>query len=131
MRCLQSLLGDPQIAANSLAHFRLHSDPFHFKFCKSTIADPRSSDMIPGTYVPLSYWEQFVNSPYARGPRNGIYVGEDNIGRNYSNTLFIDLVRNGWIGSSGVPTSTISTVVQELLATGDSVVLAAHYSVAT
>jgi hypothetical protein len=68
-------------------------------------------------YVPLRYWDALVDSHDVRGPRHGIVVDLDNVGRHFNNTLFIDLVGSAWIGSRGVTSEQISTVVRESLAT--------------
>jgi len=124
-RC-QSLLKSQDDAPQALQNFRLYPDPFHFKFCWSEVDEPASTEMIPGMYVPLTYLIQFQDSDIALGPQKGVYIGEDNIGRNYSNTLFIDLVRNGWVGSCGVASDVLASIVDELIKTGRSVILATH-----
>ncbi len=124
-RC-QLLMQGSGASVQAPQSFRLYPDPFHFKFCRSEVDEPASAEMIPGIYVPLTYLIRFQDSDIARGPRKGVYIGEDNIGRNYSNTLFIELVRNGWVGSYDLSTDGLKKVFHELIATGRSTILAMH-----
>jgi hypothetical protein len=125
IRC-QSLLNSQSDAPEALQNFRLYPDPFHFKFCWSEVDEPTSTEMIPGIYVPLKYLIQFKDSDMAIGPRKGVYIGEDNIGRNYSNSLFIELVRNGWVGSCGVASDVLEKIVQISNEKDRSLIFAEH-----
>jgi hypothetical protein len=68
-------------------------------------------------YLPLAYWDVLVDSPDVLGPRGGVRVDFDNVGRHINNTLFIDLVSSAWIGSRGVNTERITAIVRESLET--------------
>jgi hypothetical protein len=48
--------------------------------------------------------------------------------RHFSNTQFIDLVRDGWIGSRGAGTELLRNVIKESIETRHSVVLGVQTS---
>lgn len=126
MQACRELLQELTYTSPHTQHFRLHSDPFHFKLCRSYTIRPASFEMIDGIYVPLRYWEVLVDSPESRGRDGGIYIDEDNIGRNYSNSLFIELVRNGWLGTQGADSRFLRRVVEDVVSSGKSLTLGAH-----
>jgi hypothetical protein len=100
----------------SVRDFRLDDGGAYLKLCPSTFKDAFSHELIRGMYLPLGYWDALVESVGVRGPKGGIRVDFDNVVRHINNTMFIDLVGSGWIGSRGVTSRQITRVVRDSLA---------------
>ncbi len=105
--------------------YRLHEGAFYFKLCPKITYKPLLTDLIKGMYFPLDYWKYLVSSPEVKGHRGGLLVNSKNASRWFSNTLFVDLVKAGWVGSRSDVSSVISNIVQELLESNHSVTIAA------
>ena len=122
----KSLSHTPDVS--ELSDYRLNHNLFYFKFCAAQQFDPRSSEMIEGEYVPLELWETFIKSPEALGSQGGIKWSGGKSGRHLSNTDFINLAGNGWLGTRVANASIISDIIRESLAAGKSVTLAENFS---
>lgn len=107
-----------------LKDYRLHPGTAYFKLCPGEPIDPASTDMIKGMYIPLEYWEALLASPKIVGEQGGRGMTFDNVGRYFNNTLFIELVQAGWVGSSIGGTEVMTELIAAALE-GDSVLLAA------
>lgn len=104
--------------------FRLLWTPCWLKLCDPTsrVSDP--ADLIRGMYFAREHFEELMQA--CRGPRGGIAITYENTSRHFSNTLFIELVRDGWIGSSGSGTDQLRDLVRESISTGHSVLFGAQ-----
>lgn len=109
--------------------YRLHSRTFYFKLCPEITLNPLSTDLIKGMYIPLDYWELLIRSPQVVGPRGGIQITYENVGRHINNTLFIDLVQHGWIGSRSNETIDLTNIIRQSIENNHSVVIATSQSV--
>jgi hypothetical protein len=109
---------------SQLAGYRLECNPFLFKLCKREQFAPLRDSLVQGLYVPLSYWGMFMRSGESRGPRGATRVGPQNLQRWISNSLFVDLVKGGWLGSSGGVSQDLGKIVRSCLESGRSVVIA-------
>ena len=89
-----------------------------FKFCPSH--QPLIPDMSRGKYFDLVGLEASIDL----GPKGGRILRYDDADRYYTNTLFCDLVSQGWIGSIGNATEQILRVIEESLQQDRSVLLA-------
>lgn len=83
-----------------------------------------SSDLAQGFYIPLDYMEQLLQSSNTTGPNGGKLITHANVGRNFSNTLFIDLLNEGFIGSSPNASKLIYEEIYNSLFEGRSLTLA-------
>ncbi len=81
-----------------LNDWRLHSGPFYFKFCETTRPNAREDALVRGITLGLDHLTHFLTLPDAIGEHGGMRVGYDNCPRYLSNTQFVDLARDGWIG---------------------------------
>lgn len=102
--------------------YRLGPGVCYLKLCKSVQFDPYSRDLIPGMYLPLEYFD--ACEPTAVGPHGGRAYGYSTVPRHFNNTQFVDLVQAGWIGSNGPLTDELRQLVEELVQSGRSVLLA-------
>lgn len=59
--------------------FRLYSGACYIKLCRPNLLDPLSTDLIPGMYLPLPFWEELCASPRSLGPRGGVLVSYETV----------------------------------------------------
>ena len=104
--------------------YRLSDEFFYFKLCPATIKEPMSTKMITGMYIPLPYWKILLSSDSTLGERGGRKLSYSNIDRHITNTLFTELVQNGWIGSQVSDTDQITKQIQQSITNDRSLVLA-------
>jgi hypothetical protein len=105
--------------------YRLHPRMFYFKLCPAIDFDPRDTGLIKGMYIPLDYWIPLTQSAATRGPGGGVRITRSNVGRYINNSLFIDLVQAGWIGSREHENGALEEIVRLAVQEGRSIVLAA------
>jgi hypothetical protein len=66
-----------------------------------------------------------MESDFTIGDKGGKRIGYNDVdGRYLNNTQFIDLFKNGWIGSSNLSSQTITKIIQEILENKRSLILA-------
>ena len=104
--------------------YRLYPKGFYFKLCELETFKPSSNSLISGMYIPIDYWEILMDYQKTKGPRGGILISRDNVDRYIHNTLFVELVQNGWIGSRGLNTDVITKIVYDSLNNDKSVMIA-------
>jgi hypothetical protein len=104
--------------------YRLWPRAFFFKLCPDVGIAADATSLIKGMYLPLDYWFLITTSPGARGPRGGVAITYANTGRWINNSLFTDLVRGGWVGSTGAATHQLDQIVAGALQRRHSVVVA-------
>lgn len=108
--------------------YRLHPRVCWIKLCHPEAFKPVDSDLVGGMYLPLDYYEQMIRSGKTIGPRGGRVITYDRVGRWINNSLFIDLLSGGWIGSQGLQTAWLRTTVEAALSAKRSVVVAEETS---
>jgi len=115
----QGSLGEPQ-------SYRLNNELFYFKLCPAEPIDLFSTKMIGGMYIPLLYWKSLLGSKKTNGPKGGKLVTYDNVSRHINNTLFIELMQNGWIGSRVKSSKIVSNIIRDSISRNNSVILAKY-----
>ena len=75
-------------------------------------------------YLPLDYYEQLAVSDVTLGPKGGRVISYDNVGKWINNTLFVELMSGGWIGSRTLQTAWLSETLEAALSAKRSVVIA-------
>jgi len=123
MKHLQSLASKNEDNADTLG-YRLNNNCFFFKLCESFEFEPMSSELAQGLYLPLDYMEQLLQSPNTDGPHGGKRITYANAARHFSNSLFIDLMKEGLIGSSPKASNAIYEEIHNSLSEGRSLTLA-------
>jgi hypothetical protein len=108
----------------AIGGFRLNQNPFFLKLCPRVIFDPDSTSLINGMYIPLDYWRRLESDPGIEGQRGGRAVTFDNVGRYFNNTTFAELVREGWVGTTGVQTQTLDSLIRTIVESGRTVTIA-------
>lgn len=101
--------------------YRLLPTPCWLKLCDSSHTMPDPSRLIQGMYLPLEYFVELRKT--LTGPRGGAVLSWENVPRHFSNSMFVELIQSGWIGSRGTATEEIMQLVRESVATGHAVVL--------
>lgn len=120
MLALEDLAGPP----GGSGDFRFSPSTTYLKLCNPR-ANLFDDGLVRGMYLPTSYADLLVKSPEVVGPRGGIRITYENVGRHLSNTQFIELFQSGFIGSGGIATDQIEQTVKTLLENDHSVILAA------
>ena len=117
---LQRMQQIDTICSQHSGPFRLLPTPCWVKLCEpdARIRDP--AELIKGMYFAREYFEELLR--ICKGPRGGTCLTYDNVPRYLNNTMFIDLVRGGWIGSRGSASAQVRSLVQESIETRHAVV---------
>ena len=109
--------------SNGPAAYRLCGDGFFFKMCSRVQLEVLSESLLPGMYFPRLFMEAALASSATKGPRGGRLITFENIQRHISNTLFAELVRDGWVGTRCVSSAQVSSIVHHGLSSGQAIVL--------
>ncbi len=104
--------------------YRLSAASCYFKLCNPETLDPYTTKLLPGMYLPLDYFELLRSSGAVTGPQGGVVFSYENVERRIANSLFVDLVQDGWVGSNGEVTERLRPIVEFMVENGRSVVLA-------
>ncbi|CAH2900329.1 MAG: hypothetical protein PCALPYG88_4262 [uncultured Paraburkholderia sp.] len=110
--------------ANGKSTYRLSGDGFFFKLCSRTQLEVLSEALLPGMYLAREHVQAVLADPAALGPRGGRQITFENTARHLSNTLFAELLRDGWIGTRGVSSAQVADIVGTSLSAGRAVVVA-------
>jgi hypothetical protein len=76
--------------------YRINNEIFYFKFCKEK-QDIYTKDLCQGFYLPKDFFELIYNKQ--KKGNKSIVFSYDVVGRYLNNTLFIELIKSGLIGS--------------------------------
>lgn len=112
------------VDGQALRDYRLNPGPFYFKLADSGSCTLDTTTMVPGMFIPLAYWRRIAADPVSKGPRKGVRITREATERWITNTLFVDLVQDGWIGSRTCRSGVITRVINAWLRGGHSVILA-------
>ncbi|WP_147106379.1 hypothetical protein [Nesterenkonia populi] len=112
------------------AAFRLGAGSTFTKFAYPVASPLKESDLTRGLYVPSELLKRLHDVGQLVGPRGGAAVTHKNLGRWLSNDQFADLVKKGWVGSSGVSVQDVKNFISASLRESRIAVVAAHASTA-
>jgi len=124
MQAFRAIRPDSWTIADGSSAYRLCGDGFFFKLCSRVQLEVLSDGLLPGMYLPRQFVEVMLVDPAAQGPRGGRLITFDNTQRHINNTLFAELVRDGWVGTRGVSSTQIASIVSDGLSSGRAVVIA-------
>ena len=97
-----------------LGDWRISPCPTYFKFIKDNIFDPDDAGLLKGMYVPSDYLALGIkDGSFNTGVKGGFEITYTNT-RYLSRSVFVELVRKGWIGTSRTDKSDLGKVVAEL-----------------
>lgn len=106
--------------------YRLGPGSTFTKFAYPVVAPLREADLTRGLYIPSELLKRLHDDGQLKGPRGGDAVTHDNLGRWLSNDQFAELVKKGWVGSSGISVQDVRDFVAASLQDGRVAVIAAH-----
>jgi hypothetical protein len=101
--------------------FRLHNEPYFFKFCERRNNSSREDSLVKGINISFSHLEKYLD--FNKQVKD-VRIGYQNCSRYFNNSEFISLARNGWIGSSDKASDCIAKVLEESRKAGRTTVLA-------
>jgi hypothetical protein len=113
---------------NSPVEYRLDASCAFLKLCAPTTPDAFTADLVNGVYLPLEYWDVLEKCGLVVGPKGGRALVHTAVGRYFTNSLFIDLVRSGWIGSRAMTSELIGRIISGGLDKDHDLILAAATS---
>jgi hypothetical protein len=109
---------------STLFGYRLSSESFFFKLCEAKISNPLDPGMVPGMYLPLSFWRLLLGKPTSTKGGSSASVSRESCGRYFTNEQFTSLVRSGWIGSTIEQSNKLSQIIEKVLSDGRMVIFA-------
>jgi hypothetical protein len=104
--------------------FRLCSNPFFLKFCSRVVFNPDDTGLFSGIYLPLDLWKSLHAGGRLKGPQGGNVLSFENVGRKLSNSEFIELVANSWVGTTIPQSAELAKVIRAVLESGRTVTFA-------
>ncbi|MDK9714462.1 MAG: hypothetical protein OEL86_10280 [Sulfuritalea sp.] len=111
-------------ANDSHAGFRLIENPFFLKLCPRLVFNPDDIGLVPGMYLPLDYWKLLEQHPGIKGPRGGLRITYDNVGRHFDNSSFTSIVAKAWVGTTPAQSVVLKEAIRQTLETGKAVAIA-------
>jgi len=105
-----------------LFDYRINDQVFYFKFCKER-QEIYTNDLSKGFYMPKDYF--MLSSKLLKESGNSVVISYDTITRYLTNTIFIDLIKSGLIGTKINDADLISDIIKESLSNNKSLILAA------
>ncbi|MBD3637217.1 MAG: hypothetical protein HUJ25_07700 [Crocinitomicaceae bacterium] len=127
MTTLENGLKQSKRGTPSLLDYRFHHGLCYFKLCEPKVLDFSSTGMIKGMYFPLDYWTELVQDEQTSGKKGGKIISYENAGRYFNNSQFVPLVRDGWIGSNSLQTSMLTQIIEQILDSNRSLILAEYF----
>jgi hypothetical protein len=117
-------LFDKQSHISKKSDYRINNTPFYFKFCPNIIQSLEGESLTHGMYVNIDYLTALINGGHFDGKRRGKLVTFDNVERWFDNTLFVSLLKKGWIGTNGTASDHMYRLVQQILENDRAVIIA-------
>ncbi|GAA5038659.1 hypothetical protein [Actinopolymorpha pittospori] len=88
--------------------------------------EAHDTGMTKGMYIPLSYAELLIDDETRRGPQGGDILGYENVDRYLINTQFIELLKDGLVGTVGTSAETLRNLVTARAREHNGLVVAAE-----
>jgi len=123
---MDALMAAIQACPANTAHdgFRLTENPFFLKLCSRLVFNPDDIGLVPGMYLPLDYWKLLTQSPGIQGPRDGLRITYENVGRHFDNSAFTTIVSKAWVGTKPAQSAVLREAIRQTLETGKAVAIA-------
>jgi hypothetical protein len=107
--------------------WRLGSDPCFLKLALwQDDDDPLDQGPAPGMYLPVSYVRILLQDHSSRGPKDGRVLGYGNVNRYLANTQFLELVKEGLVGTVGTTVEMLRKLVTARAKEGYGILAAAE-----
>ncbi|MUL40946.1 hypothetical protein FZ103_07055 [Streptomonospora sp. PA3] len=111
--------------------WRLGTDSCFVKLAHWPDGGAAEQRLAPGMYLPVSYLPLLLEDPRLLGEGGGRRLGYDTVPRYLTNSQFIDLVKDGLVGTVGTTAENLRDLVQRRAQQGFGVVVAAERGVET
>lgn len=111
-------------AIQSHEEYRLSDDGFMLKFVPRKGLKPASGELIKGMYIPREYMHFLMGPKGPQGPLGGAQITFGGAPRYLTNSQFAASIHAGWIGTRGVQTQTLKTMVQQFYESGRAMLVA-------
>lgn len=111
-------------AIQSHEEYRLTDDGFMLKFVPRKGLKPASGELIKGMYIPREYMHFLMGPKGPKGPQGGAQITFDGAPRYLTNSQFAASIHAGWIGTRGVQTQALKTMVQQFYESGRAMLVA-------
>ncbi|MEU4361870.1 hypothetical protein [Promicromonospora sp. NPDC023987] len=119
-------LGQGATSQHDPALFRLGPAATFTKFAYPVESPMKESELTRGMYIPSELLKRLHDAGRLKGTNGGPAVTHDNLGRWLSNEQFAELVRKGWVGSSGIAVKDVKAFIDHSVREGRIPVVAAH-----
>lgn len=105
--------------------WRLNNDPCFLKLAHWEPNEDQSTSVpSKGLYLPLSYVRFLLQDPRTRGRNGGVRLGYETVPRYLANSEFIELVKNGLVGTVGTSVEDLNELVTQSVRQGKGVLVA-------
>jgi hypothetical protein len=111
-------------ADESADGYRFNNNPFFIKLCSRILFNPDDVGLVPGLYIPLTYWSVLTRTTDLTGPRGGSRITHDNVKRYLDNTSFASLVSKAWVGTTVTQSIILKDIIRGTLESGKAVAVA-------
>ncbi len=108
--------------------YRLNADGFMLKLVPNSGLKPSSGELIKGMYIPREYMHFLCGDQGGKGPKGGSQITFENAPRYFTNSQFAASIHAGWIGTRGIQTVGIRSMIKEYYETERSLMVAYEYS---
>ena len=108
--------------------YRFSENPFFLKFCPRVRFNPDDKSLSKGIYLPLDLWRRNHIAGRLKGKRGGNLLTFENVGRRITNSEFISLVTNSWVGTSIEQSGHLENWIRGVLVSGKSITFAIKHS---
>ena len=113
------------VSPAAVTDWRLSDEIFFWKFCETTRMSDSESSLIHGITMSRPHFQHFLSLPESRSKRGGQVVGYANCNRYFTNSQFVELASDGWIGGGRGSSALIQKLLQANQAGGRRALLAA------
>lgn len=111
-------------AIHSHEEFRLNDDGFMLKLVPATGLRPASGELIKGMYIPREYMHFLIGPNGPKGPNGGSQITFENAPRYLTNSQFAQCIHDGWIGTRGVQSGVLASMLQQFYESGRAILVA-------
>jgi hypothetical protein len=101
--------------------FRLFDQACWLKVCEPSADVQDPVELMKGMYLTREHFTEIFENQ--RGPRGGRRIGYDNVPRYINNTLFVQLVKDAWVGTRGTGTEELGKIVDAVLTSRRAITL--------
>lgn len=111
-------------AIQSHEEYRLNDDGFMLKLVPRKGLKPASGELIKGMYISREYMHFLLGQNGPKGPNGGVQITFGGAPRYLTNSQFSASIHEGWIGTRGVQTQALGTMIQQFYESGRAMLVA-------